>query len=149
MNGAVSIGAMHMPVVVVALQMDHRRGIQLHALLCQRLSQGPLQQQGIHTTVVARVQATVPGRRPDRCQVGVGDHLQAQVNALVGQRFHPLSRLFVLGDLQQARMEPEVRLVSLQRFDPLRPELHAPAAQPPAPPAAAAKHVAHQHPEGC
>ena len=46
-------------------------------------------------------------------------------------------------------MEFEVRLVSLQRFDPLRPELHAPAAQPPAPPAAAAKDMAHQHPEGC
>ena len=140
---------MHTPVVVVALQADHRRGIQLHALLCQRLSQGQLQQQWIHTTVVARVQATVPGRRPDRCQVGAGDHLQAQVNSLGGQRVHPLSRSFVLGDLQQAQMEPEVRLVSLQRFDPLRPELHAPAAQPPAPPAAAAKHVAHQHPEGC
>ena len=39
--------------------------------------------------------------------------------------------------------------LGLQRFDPLRPELHAPAAQPPAPSAAAAKHMAHQHPEGC
>ena len=79
----------------------HRFGHQAHLKLPNGQSQGLLQLQGIHATVLLRSQSTVFCPGPDPLQLGCGQGGQTKLLALFGQIVEPNSAGFITSNLQQ------------------------------------------------